>query len=479
MHKDARANESHFGTHAVPRPVSKLARYKLAQQAGDSCWNLLLQSLVWIPVYLPQRGCGRLKFISIAVSIALSIALSITTSMVQAQDTSEHPLRWWKGNLHTHSLWSDGDDFPEMIAAWYADRNYNFLALSDHNVLSRGQRWMSMKQVVGRADDQIIDRYREKFGSDWVETRGTVGQADYEVRLKPLDEFRCLVEQRGQFLMIQGEEISDKAEGKPVHMNATNVSEELKPLGGANVQEVMQNNLRLVLEHEKTTGRQILPHLNHPNFGYAVTAEDIARVVEERFFEIYNGHPGVNQLGDKDHLSIEAMWDVVNAMRLVLLAGEPILGIATDDSHEYHGLPGARPGRGWVMVRSRYLTPEHLIRAMKAGDFYASSGVVLDEVRFDTATRTLSLSIAPQPNATFETQFIVLPKPMEVAAGEQPQLPVARVAASVRGLKPSYQLTGQELYVRALVTSSLAHTDPSLDGQMQQAWTQPVGWRKE
>ena len=28
-----------------------------------------------------------------------------------------HPAgpRYWKGNLHTHSLWSDGDDFPEMI----------------------------------------------------------------------------------------------------------------------------------------------------------------------------------------------------------------------------------------------------------------------------------------------------------------------------------------------------------------------------
>ena len=27
--------------------------------------------------------------------------------------------RWWKGNLHTHSLWSDGDHYPEMVADWY------------------------------------------------------------------------------------------------------------------------------------------------------------------------------------------------------------------------------------------------------------------------------------------------------------------------------------------------------------------------
>ena len=50
--------------------------------------------------------------------------------------------RWWKGNLHTHSLWSDGDGFPDMITAWYKDHGYQFLAISDHNVLGQGQRWM-------------------------------------------------------------------------------------------------------------------------------------------------------------------------------------------------------------------------------------------------------------------------------------------------------------------------------------------------
>ena len=50
---------------------------------------------------------------------------------------------YWKGNLHTHSLWSDGDDYPEMIADWYKSHGYQFLALSDHNVLSEGQRWMA------------------------------------------------------------------------------------------------------------------------------------------------------------------------------------------------------------------------------------------------------------------------------------------------------------------------------------------------
>lgn len=276
--------------------------------------------------------------------------------------------------------------------------------------------------------------------------------------------------------MIPGEEISDRAEGKPVHMNATNLAKLIQPLGGKTVRETLQNNLRSVLEQEKSLGTQILPHINHPNFGYAVTAEDLAHVVQERFFEVYNGHPIVNQLGDETHISIERMWDVANAIRLTRLDAEPLLGIATDDSHEYHGSPGSRPGRGWVMVRARYLTAEHLIRSMKAGDFYASSGVELERIGFDSKSRTLSIEIRPQEEADFETHFIATLRPD--VDGELPGPDaIGKVVARVAGLEPSYQMTGQELYVRAIVHSSLDHVDPSLPDQKQQAWTQPVGWR--
>ncbi len=262
------------------------------------------------------------------------------------------PLRWWKGNLHTHSLWSDGDEFPEMIVDWYASRGYNFLALTDHNVLSDGMRWMPMKEIVKRSDAEILERYRARFGDAWVETQGSEGSPEFQVRLKPLHEFRHLLEQRGEFILIPAEEISDRAEGKPVHINATNLAEVIPPARGDTVREAMQNNLRAILEHQRVHGREVLPHLNHPNFGYAVTADDLAAVVSERFFEVYNGHPGVNHLGDADHPSVERIWDLVNAIRRTSLNVPPIMGIATDDSHEYHGEPGSRPGRGWVMVRS-------------------------------------------------------------------------------------------------------------------------------
>jgi len=55
---------------------------------------------------------------------------------------------------------------------------------------------------------------------------------------------------------------------------------------------------------------------------------------------------------------------------------------------------------------------------------------------------------------------------------------IGHVLATVSGPSPSHQLTGEELYVRAVVTSSKPHHDPSFEGQHQQAWTQPVGWQE-
>ena len=409
------------------------------------------------------------------VLVILVLSGCLTTALSKSAQAAEPETRWWKGNLHTHSLWSDGDQFPEMIADWYRERDYNFVALTDHNVLSKGIRWMPYSAIVKRSDDGILDRYKARFGNAWVETRGEPGTPEFAVRLKPLDEFRNLVEERNQFIMIPAEEISDRSEGKPVHINATNVAEALKPAGGATVRETMQNNLRAILEHEKSHGREVLPHLNHPNFGYAVTADDLAAVVSERFFEVYNGHPGVNQLGDATHPSVESIWDTVNAIRRTALNVPPMMGIATDDSHEYHGQPGSRPGRGWVMVRSQYLTPEHLIRAMKRGDFYASSGVTLKDVQYDAKTKVLKLGIAPEDNVTFQTEFIATLKPDSTDNKDR----IGKRVHVSKSLSPSYRLKGNELYVRALVTSSKPHQDPSFKNQFQQAWTQPVGWEDD
>ena len=400
---------------------------------------------------------------------------------------NEAPLRWWKGNTHTHSLWSDGDDFPEMITEWYRAHGYNFLALSDHNVLSSGQRFMKLSSIERRGGGDVLKKYLDRFGKHWVETKGEEGTEDYSIRLKPLDEFRFLLEERNKFVMFEGEEISDRSQGGPVHMNATNLKDVIEPSGGATVVEAMSNNLRAAEEQAKKLGREIMVHLNHPNFGYAVTAEDLAAVIQERFFEVYNGHPAVGQLGDDSHPSVERLWDIANTIRIAKLGAAPLLGVATDDSHNYHGKPGgASTGRGWVMVRARFLTPEHIIRAMKAGDFYASSGVILSEIRPEK--ERLHVDIDAVPGETYEVRFVGTRKGYEDAVipsealDEKPKGRVSNIyseevgatLAAMKGSQATYELTGDELYVRAVITSSADHPNPSFKGQKKQAWTQPL-----
>lgn len=301
--------------------------------------------------------------------------------------------RWLKGNLHTHSLWSDGDDYPEMIVDWYVTHGYQFLALSDHNTLGQGEKWFKVDDANKRAKTDTFTLYYDRFG-DWVETRRKDGVK--EVRLKPLSEFRTLFEKPGDFLLIQGEEITDKFGSKPIHMNASNLLEYIKPQGGSTVTEVMSNNLAAVEEQKIRLGRPILTHLNHPNFGYGITAEELAMVTREQFFEVYNGHPAVNHRGDATHVGVERMWDIINTLRIAEMKSAPVFGLATDDSHNYFNKAASSPGRGWVMVRAAYLTPDSIIKGLELGDFYASSGIGLSRLEYVEADRRLEIEVMPQ-----------------------------------------------------------------------------------
>lgn len=112
----------------------------------------------------------------------LILGLGVTFAASPQEEPPEDPVaapsepRWFKGNLHTHSLWSDGNDYPEMIVDWYARRGSQFLALSDHNTLSQGPRRMTVKEADARAKQEGFGRDRKRFGDAWVETRTEKGE---------------------------------------------------------------------------------------------------------------------------------------------------------------------------------------------------------------------------------------------------------------------------------------------------------------
>jgi hypothetical protein len=186
------------------------------------------------------------------------------------------------------------------------------------------------------------------------------------------------------------------------------------------------------------------PHINHPNFDWAITADDLARLRNDKLFEIFNGHPMVNNLGGGGMPGLEEVWDTV------LSRGTLLYGIAVDDAHEFKrpGNPDvAGPGRGWVFVRAPRLEARAIISALERGDFYASTGVVLDDVRADD--KSMTVVVKPTEFAKYRIQFI----------GKG-----GRLLREVTEPTATYTITGSEGYVRARVLESNGRT----------AWVQPV-----
>jgi hypothetical protein len=298
--------------------------------------------------------------------------------------------RWYKGNTHTHTLNSDGDSTPDEVVRWYRAHGYQFLVLTDHNFLTS------------------VDALNALHGAD------------------------------DRFLVIKGEEVTEQFAKKPVHVNGLDVDERVAPQGGNSIVDVMQRNVDAI---RRANG---IPHINHPNYVWAITREELQQVRNYRLLEIFNGHPLVNNLGGGGVPGMEEVWDTI------LSNGTLVYGIAVDDAHVFKdpgnpNVPG--PGRGWVVVRAPGLDARALLDALERGDFYASTGVELAD--YQATDRNVTVSVKATAYSKYRVQFI----------GKGGRL--LREATEPRA---TYEMRGDEGYVRARVLES--------NGRV--AWTQPV-----
>ena len=364
---------------------------------------------------------------------------------------------WHKGNLHTHSLWSDGDDFPEMIIQWYKDNDYQFIALSDHNTIGDSEFWYEIRER--EVKNKTLEKYQNRFG-EWVKTKIDSGKT--LVRLKTFEEFRSKLQVPDSFLVIKSEEVTSSFEKKPIHINVTNIVEKIDPIRGTSVLDVMQRTLDAVHKQRKRLKTPMFAHINHPNFGYGISADDLKQLNGERFFEVYNGHPAVNNEGDDMHIDTETMWDLVNIH--YLNEGKPLLfGIATDDSHRYHSFSSedSNTGRGWVMVNCEKLATEDIISAMEKGDFYASTGVHLKKLLTDK--KQIEIEVDPEFGVIYEIIFIGYQKGAEDAVELK----------KVIGRSASYTFNKEDVFVRVRINSDAKKDNPIIKDETKKAWTQP------
>ena len=349
----------------------------------------------------PGFDCGvtrcnvgaRVALLQLSLAVLLTFAVTIAgTALPLRQQTA--PLqtsdRWYKGNTHTHTLNSDGDSTPDDVVRWYREHGYQFLVLTDHNFLTS------------------VDGLNAVHGAD------------------------------EKFLVIKGEEVSDRFGDKSLHINALDPNAVVPPQGGSSVADVLQRNVDAI---RRANG---IPHINHPSFRWSITAQELQQVQNNRLFEVFNGHPQVNNVGGGGVPGLEEAWDAI------LTSGTLLYGVAVDDAHVFKA-PGnpdvAGPGRGWVAVRAPRLEARAVLDALERGDFYASTGVELTD--YQATARQITVSVKATDFSKYRIQFI----------GKG-----GRVVREVTEPAASYEIRGDEGYVRVRVLES--------NGRI--AWGQPV-----
>ena len=318
--------------------------------------------------------------------------------------------RWFRGNTHAHSLNSDGDVPVDAVVRWYREHGYHFTFITEH---------------------------------------------EYFTDVAPLN---ALFAGANRFLVIAGQEVTQRIADsahtggvRQAHVNALGTSRLVPTIGEKNIAKGMTIAQTYARNGAAIRAAGGLLQVNHPNFIWSVPLADMMDLPDSTLFEVWNGHPIVYNQGGTDStgqemLSTEGRWDSV------LSRGKLLFGVGDDDSHSYKPEDAenpdmARPGRAWIWVRADTLSAEAILRALHRGDFYASTGVTLKELKVDPTQ--YALEITPAGDRRYLTEFI----------GQG-----GKVLARSTTLRSAYRIVGGEGYVRARITDS--------SGRM--AWTQPV-----
>ena len=441
--------------------------------------------------------------------VPFGVASMLAFALVEQPVLAAENLQWFRGQLHAHSYWSDGRGFPEQAVDAYKERGYNFLCITDHNRFAESsEKWCEVAENEGgwppNVSQAIFDTYIRTYGKDWVETRteNKGNKAVTYVRLKTYEEVKAKVEKPGEFILLPGVEITQTVNRLGLHTNYINLplilpcikgAGLIKTIKGPSVSEVVALNASEAEEASRELQRPHILTLNHPFWVYYdIVPQNLIDNPEVLFFEIGKGgfdyfapHPQAPTYG------IDKFWDIVNAFRRI--QGHPLLyGVGSDDAHYYDAKRITMHGGadvGWVMVRAKTLTPEDLIASMLRGDFYASTGVWLEDVAFNSADETLRVKVKAEQGANYKIHFITTKRDFDRTvievnspAGQgRPArtIPVyseeiGRIVKTVMAAEGAYRLEPDDLYVRARVESdALRQVRNRFHPKVKMAWTQP------
>lgn len=138
-------------------------------------------------------------------------------------------------------------------------------------------------------------------------------------------------------------------------------------------------NARTLPELLNGNSRKMLKIANHPDW-LAEEHFDLASLM--RYAEHLDGMEIYNYSIEADVGQADTTWK----WDRLLSMGYPLLGFAHDDSHSVVDI-----GKAWLMVKSEFCSPPEILQALKAGNFYCSTGVYIDVLERHRSTVSIAL----------------------------------------------------------------------------------------
>ncbi len=251
---------------------------------------------------------------------------------------------FYKANLHCHTCVSDGVFTPEDVKEAYKAEGYSVLAFTDHNIMIDNTHLSEPDFLVLNGVEYNISM------QPYQAPRGSRSSGEFNMIAPPPDA-KLIMYQEKYVAYTRSHAYFDKA---------------------------MRD------ENEEPYERYYSPEC---------ISDMMTRAREAGFFVFYN-HPGYSQ----ENYTVYTKYKGMHAMEIlnygseyfgnrgyapqvyddICKSGNLIYCVATDDNHVEEDRFG-----GFVMVKADKLEYTTVIDALKRGDFYSSSGAVINDVWYE------------------------------------------------------------------------------------------------
>ena len=268
---------------------------------------------------------------------------------------------WYKGNLHIHTVLSDGKATAEQIVALYRKASYHFLAITDHNVFQAYPQF-SGERLLMLAGTELTPGFDKR---------------DHKL-MEAVEAYR-----KGEFEFGKAE---------------PSLRQRINALCSPHVIAISRRETNAFWEAES---------------GRLTGIQDMIDYAAEKGCLSIVAHPAWSKLDTQTLLSLQGYtamevynhasspWEESSSQwDLSLDQGARVFSMACDDAHELGDVDG-----GYIMVKSAALTYDAIIGALKSGDYYSSCGPVIENFYFDGGCVGVSCSKAKEVRFLTDNRF--------------------------------------------------------------------------